>query len=97
MCDPVKKEYIATSNDGTTLVQKRFKSFESMTNWALSINDLKLANLRELEPGVYFVRVTAESKIRKLPPVIGYFMIFSPETEFKTVKDSFRFSAGSPK
>ena len=30
MCDPVKKEYIATSNDGTTLVQKRFKSFESM-------------------------------------------------------------------
>ena len=97
MCDPVKKEYIATSNDGTTLVQKRFKSFESMTKWALSINDLKLANLRELEPGVYFVRVTAESKIRKLPPVIGYFMIFSPETEFKVVKDSFTFSAGSTK
>jgi hypothetical protein len=97
MCDPVKKEYIATSNDGTTLVEKRFKSFESMTKWALTINDLKLANLRELEPGVYFVRVTAESKIRKLPPVIGYFMIFSPETEFKLVKDSFTFSAGSPK
>lgn len=97
MCDPVKKEYIATSNDGATLVQKRFKSFESMTNWALTINDLKLANLRELEPGVYFVRVTVESKIRKLPPVIGYFMIFSPETEFKLVKDSFAFSAGAPK
>jgi len=97
MCDPVKKEYIATSNDGTTLVHKRFKSFESMTTWALSINDLKLANLRELEPGVYFVRVTIESKIRKLPPVIGYFMIFSPETEFKLIKDSFKFSAGSPK
>jgi hypothetical protein len=97
ICDPVKKEYIATSNDGTTLVQKRFKSFESMSKWALTISDLKLANLRELEPGVYFVRVTVESKIRKLPPVIGYFMIFSPETEFKLVKDSFTFSAGSSK
>ena len=68
-----------------------------MVKWALSINDLKLANIRELEPGVYFVRVTVESKIRKLPPVIGYFMIFSAENEFKIKKDSFTFSAGSAK
>jgi Domain of unknown function (DUF4390) len=87
-CDPVKLEYIARSNDGTTLVQKRFKSFESMLQWALNINDLKLANIRELEPGVYYVRVTIESRIRKLPPVIGYFMIFLPETEFKISKKS---------
>ncbi len=87
-CDPVKLEYIAKSNDGTTLVQKRFKSFESMLQWALDINDLKLANMRELEPGVYYVRVTIESRIRKLPPVIGYFMIFLPETEFKISKRS---------
>jgi hypothetical protein len=41
-----------------------------------------------MEPGTYFVRVSAESKIRKLPPVIGYFMIFLPENEFKITKDS---------
>jgi hypothetical protein len=87
-CDPVKNEYIATSGEESTLIQKRFRSFESMIKWALSINDLKLANLRELEPSVYYIRVTVESKIRKLPPVIGYFMIFLPENEFKISKNS---------
>jgi len=44
--------------------------------------------MREIEPGQYFVRVTIESKIRKLPPVIGYLLIFLSENEFKIVKDS---------
>jgi hypothetical protein len=87
-CDPVKTEYIARANDGTTLIRKRFKSFESMMQWALSINNLKLASTRELEPGGYYVKVTVESRIRKLPPVIGYFMIFLPENEFKISKNS---------
>ncbi len=92
--DPVKKEYLATSSDGSTLIQKRFKSLESMIQWALRINALKLANMKDLEPGVYFVRVTVESKIRKLPPVVGYFMIFLPENEFKITKDSSLFPVG---
>ncbi len=95
--DPVTMEYIATSSDGSTLIQKRFKSFESMTRWALSINNLKVANMRDLDPGVYFVRVTVESKVRKLPPVIGYFMIFLPENEFKITKDSQYISVGTAK
>jgi len=92
--DPVKKEYVATSSDGSTLIQKRFKSLESMLQWALSINDLKLANMKDLEPSAYFVRVTVESKIRNLPPVINYFMIFLPENEFKISKDSPHFYVG---
>ncbi len=44
--DPVKKEYLATSSDGNTIIQKRFKSLESMMQWALRINDLKLANMK---------------------------------------------------
>jgi hypothetical protein len=87
-CDPVKMEYIATSSDGSTFVHKRFKSFESMMQWALNISDVKLVNMRELEPGAYYVKVTVESRIRKLPPVIGYFMIFLPENEFKISKNS---------
>jgi hypothetical protein len=93
--DPVKMEYVATSRGGGTIIRKRFKSFGSMVQWALNINDLKLANVRELEPGLYFVRVTVESKIRKLPPVIGYFMIFLPENEFKITKDSPFISIGT--
>ncbi|MEW6001945.1 MAG: DUF4390 domain-containing protein [Nitrospirota bacterium] len=94
-CDPVKKEYIATSYDGVTLREKRFKSFESMMKWATTINDLKLTSVREIEPGEYFVRVTIESKIRKLPPVIGYFIIFLSENEFKISKDSSYFFIGT--
>jgi hypothetical protein len=86
--DPVKMEYTATSSNGSMVTKKRFKSFDSMLQWALSVSNLKLADGRDLEPGVYFVRTTIESRIRKLPPVIGYFMIFLPENEFKIKKDS---------
>lgn len=86
--DPIKEEYVATSFDGSTLIQRRFRSFDSMLAWTFSVKDLKLTNIRELEPGQYFVRITVESKIRKLPPVIGYFLIFLPENEFKIKKDS---------
>lgn len=95
--DPVTMEYRASSNDGTTIVQKKFKSFESMIRWALTIEDLKIGHISDLEKSTYFVRVTVESKIRKLPPVIGYFMIFLPENEFRIQKDSPWFSAGTRK
>jgi hypothetical protein len=86
--DPIKKEYVATSNDGSLLIEKRFKSFESMLEWVVAFRDLKLTNIRELEAGQYFVRITVESKIRKLPPVIGYILIFVSENEFRIMKDS---------
>ncbi len=92
--DPVKMEFIATSTDRNTQIKKRFKTFDSMLQWALNFRNLKLANVRDLEPGTYFVRVAVESKIRKLPPVIGYFMIFLPENEFKIKKDSPYFTIG---
>jgi len=79
---------VSTSLDGNTLIEKRFKSFESMISWALSVRDMKLTNIREIDPGQYFVRVTIESKIRKLPPVIGYLFIFLSENEFRLVKNS---------
>jgi hypothetical protein len=96
-CDPVKNEFIATSFDGSTLLEKRFKSFESMIKWALSIDNLKLSNIRELDPGIYFVKITVESKIRNLPPVIGQFFIFLSENEFVVKKDSFDFRIGPVK
>ena len=91
-CDPVKGEYLATSYNGSVVIEKRFKSFESMLDWALSVQDMQLRSLKDLEPGNYYVRVSVESKIRKLPPVIGYFMIFLPENEFTVEKNSRIFS-----
>lgn len=86
--DPIKKEHVATSSDGSLLIEKRFKSLESMMEWVVVFRDLKLTNIRELEPGQYFVRITVESKVRKLPPVIGYLFIFVSENEFRIMKDS---------
>ncbi len=94
-CDPVKGEYIATSSSNNLFIKKRFKSFESMVEWAVNINDIRLMNMAELEPGTYYVKITVESKIRKLPPVIGYLMIFLSENEFKIKKNSPFFYIGS--
>lgn len=95
--DPIKKEHVATSLDGSTLIEKRFKSFDSMINWALNIKDLKLTNVKELQQSDYFVRVTVESRLRKLPLVISYLLFFVPEKDFKVLKDSPVFPAGSEK
>ncbi len=86
--DPIKKEYVATSFDGNVIIEKRFRSFETMLAWTLSVKDLRLTNTRDLDPGEYFVRVTVESKIRNLPPMIRQFFVFLSENEFKIRKDS---------
>jgi len=94
-CDSVKGEFRATSLEGDTLIEKRFKSCDSLRRWALSIPSFKLSSTTELEPNErYFVRVTAESRLRRLPPVIGYMLFFIREREFNISRDSVKFSPG---
>jgi hypothetical protein len=93
-CDPVKKEYIATSFDGETLLKKRFSGCKPLMDWALEVRDLKLASLRELEQAEYFVRLGAESRLIELPPVINYLLFFVREKEFSISRDSKAFPAG---
>lgn len=95
--DPIKKENVATSFDGVTIIERRFNELDSMLKWALNITDLKLTSIAELEPDAYFIRITVESRIRKLPPVISYMFFFVPEKEFKIVKDSPTFNIGAVK
>jgi len=95
--DPVKNEYTATTFDGATLVEKRFRRFDSMLDWTLTIKDLKLINVKELQLSDYYVKVTVESRLRQLPPVIGYLLFFVPEKDFKLSKDSPPLSTGSVK
>jgi hypothetical protein len=94
MADPVKKEYVATSFDGMTRIKKRFRDFDSMLNWVLTVKGQEVVRLKELEPANYFVRVSAESRLRSLPPVIGYLLFFVPEKEFKVRTDSPHFPVG---
>lgn len=96
--DPIKREYVAVSIDGNVHTEKRFRNLESMAEWAFTLSEIPLANAESLEPGDYFVKVSVESLIRKLPPVIGYLLFFVPEKEFSLSKNSpvFRLPAGGP-
>ncbi len=92
--DPLKSEYKASSYDGLYLIKRSFRDYNSMMQWFLFIRDIRLINRKELEPGTYLVKVTVESRLRKLPPVIGYMLFFIPEVEFKVEKSSQPFAIG---
>ncbi len=90
--DPIKREFAARITDRDIVQEKRFKDVESMNAWALGMRELKITNVKELDAGTYYVKVTAESRIRKLPPLIKYLLFFIPETEFTVVRYSRAFS-----
>ncbi len=81
-CDPVKKEYVATSLTGTRERVHRFEDCDALMNWALNIPEIMLTHVGELEPGEYFVKVTAESRLRRLPPFIDQLFFFVPQKEY---------------
>ncbi|HXW68455.1 MAG TPA: DUF4390 domain-containing protein [Dissulfurispiraceae bacterium] len=86
--NPIKREYIATRDTGNISLKKRFNDMESMVGWAMTLPEIKLTNVKALEAGTYFIKVTAESRIRKLPPVIGYLLFFVPDKDFSVSKNS---------
>ncbi len=92
--DNLRSRYSASANNGKTEIKKRFKDFRALRSWAFSVNELNLANIRELEAGSYYVRVVAESKSMELPPVIGLLMLFIPEVEMSLAKESHHFNIG---
>ena len=94
-CDPVKKEFVATSLYEYTLREKRFSDCESLLRWVLNVEDVKLASVKDVEPGKYFVKVKAEGRIRKLPPVVGYLFFFVKEKDFKIKSKSAPFTVSA--
>jgi len=86
--DPIKREYIGSSTEGNIRTIRRFKDVDSMIAWGVSIRDLKLTNVKALEPDEYYIKVTSESNLKKLPPVIGYLLFFTPSKEFSVSKES---------
>ncbi len=92
--DTVKGEFTATSQRGLTIIEKRFKSFDSMLVWALNIKGLTFTidNNDSMDSDSYFVRVTVESHKRKLPKIFGYVLFFINDKEFKIKKESSYFN-----
>jgi hypothetical protein len=86
--DPIKREYIAVSIEGNISIEKRFRDVESMLSWSLNIIDIKISGIKDLEAGKYFIKVTAESTKKRLPPLIGHFLFFVSEKEFSASRNS---------
>ncbi|MCK5427274.1 MAG: DUF4390 domain-containing protein [Thermodesulfovibrionia bacterium] len=96
--DDLRGQYLASSYDGTEENKKKFKKFDdSMKDWFFTAKEVDLANIKELDPGNYYIRVVAESKSRKLPPVIGFLMLFIPEVEMSFAKESQVLNFGNQK
>lgn len=93
-CDPIKKEYVGTTFDGLVFTEKRFKNCETLLSWAAQVKDLKLITAGELQTSTYLVKVSAESRLKKPPSVVGYLFFFVPDNEFSLSRNSLPFTAG---
>ncbi len=86
--DNLREQYTASSNDGVTQVKVKYDSYSTVKNWLFSAANINLANLKELDPGRYYVRVVVESKSLEQLPFIGFLMHFIPEVEMSLAKES---------
>lgn len=96
-CDPVKKEYIATSLEGAKLRERRFGDCKHLMEWALTVQEFNLTSTGELEPADYMVKVTVESQLRRLPPFINLLFFFVKEKELIVTADSPTFTLNGRK
>jgi len=86
--DNLRDQYLVSSHDGNLLVNKNFKDYNLMKERIFTTGAVNLANIRELDPGKYYVRVVVESKSTGAQPVMGFLMHFIPEVEMRLVKES---------
>lgn len=86
--DPIKEEFIIKTVYGEGMVEKRFKNWQEALNWALNIDTVKIADVNTLEQGRYYIKITVESNIKKLPLVFEHILFFIPKYEKKITKES---------
>lgn len=86
--DNLREQYLASTDNGIITVDNHFKDYNSMKDWIFTVNGVNLANIRELEPDSYYLRIVVESKSIEQLPVIGYMMHFIPEVEMTLAKES---------
>ena len=92
--DNLRDQYKASSFDGFKKSEEQFKDYYNIRNWIFSEKEINLANIRELEPDKYYVRIIVESKSLKELPVIGMLMHLVPEVDMTIVKESSDFQIG---
>ena len=95
--DNLRNRYLASSFDGITRVQKKFKNYDEMRDWIFSVNTFNLANTNGLEPSNYYIRIVVESKSLDQIPLLGILTNFIPAVEMSLAKESASFMVGDNK
>jgi len=90
--DPIKDEFIIKSIEGEILKEKRFKNYQEALNWALNIETVKIGGIDKLPGGKYYIKVTVQSNIKKLPSVLEHLLFFIPRYEKKITIESKSFT-----
>ncbi len=90
--DPIKEEYIVKNLEGQILKEKRFKNSTDALAWGLNIESVEFDNIKNFDQGKYYIKVTVESNIKKLPLILEHFLFFIPKYDIKKVKESERFN-----
>ncbi len=93
--DKLREQYFASTNDGNSKEQRKFKDIKKMEAWVFTVLDVNIVNIKELEPGDYYMRIIIESKSRELPPAIGLLLLLIPEVEMSLAKESDIFNIGT--
>ncbi len=89
--DPIKDEFIVKTLQGETLTEKRFKNWQEALDWALKIEPVKIVNINNVERGKYYIKITVESNIKRLPSMLEHILFFIPTYEKKITKESENF------
>jgi hypothetical protein len=95
--DNLRDRYRTSWRDGITRTDRIVTDFNLMKNWILSEDFISIANIKELDPGNYYIRVVVESRSREKIPLIGLLMYLLPEVEMSLAKESQPFRAGIDK
>lgn len=85
--NPIKDEYLVRSHEGQTVFERRFKNSKEAIDWGLRVNRVSIETTN-LERGKYYVKVTVESNIRKIPTLLEHFLFFIPRHEKKITRES---------
>jgi hypothetical protein len=86
--DNLRDQYWTSSFDGITRRDRKFKNYAQVRNWIFSVNEINLANVRELEPARYYIRVIVESRSIDRLPVMGLLMHLVPEVDMTIARES---------
>lgn len=95
--DNLREQYHVSTYNGINRVEENLKDYSSIKNWIFNVDAINLANIKELEPGMYYIRIVIESKSNEHIPIIGFLIHFIPEVEMSLAKESGPFVIGENK